>query len=396
MNPPNSTTRGDFQILTGVGPAAIAILRVRGAGVERFLSLHLRSHPSRRSGPWRAGQVRRADLLDEDGAAVDDILVSLHSGGPRWDLRLHLHGSPGIVRHCAALLERARFVERAEESSTLWPSADALEAEAYALLPGMLTLRGARWLLRQVGLLREALRELADAGPGERSRAACGEMLGRRGIVDWFARPLRVAVVGPPNAGKSTLVNALADRPVSLVSATPGTTRDWVEAAGEAKGFPVAWLDTAGLRTAAGGLEAAGIERTRRVVAAADAVLVVLDAASDANAAREEFLSAWGGFQPAAVALNKSDLGPPTESSRAALPTSWQTRATATSATEQSNLGALVNLLLESSGRDERELEEPAPFTPHQVLHLEAALEENDRKLFCDSVLRCRSLKESD
>jgi tRNA modification GTPase len=98
---------------------------------------------------------------------------------------------------------------------------------------------------------------------------------GRRGEI--LREGFQVAVIGPPNAGKSSLVNALANRDVAIVSDVPGTTRDVIEVRLDLKGYPVILADTAGLRAAKGPIEEEGIRRAQARAASADLRLLVLD-----------------------------------------------------------------------------------------------------------------------
>jgi tRNA modification GTPase len=102
---------------------------------------------------------------------------------------------------------------------------------------------------------------------------------GRRGEI--LRDGLQVAVIGAPNAGKSSLINALAQRDVAIVSDIPGTTRDVIEVRLNLKGYPVILCDTAGLREARDVVEAEGIRRAQASAAAADLRLLVLDGLSD-------------------------------------------------------------------------------------------------------------------
>jgi tRNA modification GTPase len=117
---------------------------------------------------------------------------------------------------------------------------------------------------------------------------------------------LTIAVVGPPNAGKSSLVNRLAQRDVAIVTPEPGTTRDVLEVHLDLAGYPVTLLDTAGLRQPTGDAEAEGVRRARRRAAEADLRLALLDGAL------------WPALDPetlalidedALIAVNKADLG---------------------------------------------------------------------------------------
>ena len=101
---------------------------------------------------------------------------------------------------------------------------------------------------------------------------------GRRG--ERLREGFQVVLAGPPNAGKSTLLNALSRRDAAIVSPVPGTTRDAIEVRLDLGGLPVMLVDTAGLRATSDPVEAEGVDRARSIQGAADLVLVVLDRGS--------------------------------------------------------------------------------------------------------------------
>lgn len=127
-----------------------------------------------------------------------------------------------------------------------------------------------------------------------------------------------VVVTGPPNAGKSSLVNLLSQKPVSIVSPEPGTTRDVLETPVDLAGFPVLLSDTAGLREGEGPVEQEGVRRARERLEQADLILAVLDASDLASPSSCNFLdtvvtpsiaqSCNGNSQHLLLVLNKSDL----------------------------------------------------------------------------------------
>ncbi|RMF84755.1 MAG: GTP-binding protein, partial [Planctomycetota bacterium] len=277
---PTSSQPATYERLTPGGPAAIIVYRLRGGGVEQFFRRHIRTsrpmHPDSRT----VGRVLRAELVDGD-ETLDDVLVTFHAPPPVWDLRLHIHGGPALDRRCVELLEAAGFAPPVAEPEPLWPTSSAIEAEAWAALPAMLTDRGMRWLLSQAHRLAAAVKRIAAMDDLAAARRECRALCERRVVMDWFSNPLCVVLAGSPNAGKSTLLNALADRHVSIVSDTPGATRDEVETVSESRGFPVVYIDTAGLRSPGDALEAAGISRTRKALAAADVIVWVIDATAE-------------------------------------------------------------------------------------------------------------------
>ncbi|GGK33982.1 tRNA modification GTPase MnmE [Salinarimonas ramus] len=182
----------------------------------------------------------RMDLSAVEGLA--DLIEAETQAQRRQALR-QLEGGLGRLAEDwrRRIVEAQALLEAALDFSDEGDVADSVEAQAAA---AMTALGG------------EIARALADAGRGERLR-------------DGYV----VVLAGPPNAGKSTLMNALARRDVAIVSATPGTTRDAIEVRLDLGGLPVTLIDTAGLRETSDTIEAEGVARTRAKIAGADLVV---------------------------------------------------------------------------------------------------------------------------
>jgi tRNA modification GTPase len=273
------------------------------------------------------------------GAALDDGLA-LWFPGPGSvtgeDLaELHAHGGRATV---AALLqalaaqpglrpaEPGEFTRRAFHNGKLDLSAvegladlidaetDAQRRQALRVLEGAVGRRAEEWRSRMVraAALLEATIDFADEDvpldvTPEVLELIDGLMADLRAeiagtaVAERLRDGFEVAIVGAPNAGKSTLLNRLAHRDVALTSDVAGTTRDVIEVRMDLRGLPVTLLDTAGLRETADAVEAAGVARARARAAAADLRVILLDAAGMPD-----------GVQPGAediVVRGKADLG---------------------------------------------------------------------------------------
>jgi tRNA modification GTPase len=283
QRPPTNTAI----LLTGEGAAALATVRLVGPGVSALLEAHVAPVPGQ-------GQMVHARFRD-GGHVLDDAVVYRDSEGAE----LHLHGGRWIVRRVLELAQEAGF-EIAPPTAPLPPhllAADSqLQAEILAWLPLAKTREAAAVLLAQ----EKAWQQLAEAVTDEELRAAAQQ----RGLY-WLLHPPRIALVGLPNAGKSTLANALLGRERVIASARAGTTRDWVEEDANLDGLPARLVDTPGLRPAACEVEERALALARPVVDVADLVVLLLDATRPLSGEQGDLLQR---FRGALVVAGKSDL----------------------------------------------------------------------------------------
>lgn len=300
---------------SGLGRAAIAVLRLSGTGTADIVAaLAGRLPPPRR--------LALQALHAPDGTLLDRAMVVWLPGPASYtgedSAELHVHAGRAVIdavlqavlRHGARLAAPGEFTRRAFLNGRM----DLLEAEGIGDLVSAETEAQRRQALRQVEgehsrhvatwhdrLLRllawqEALIDFPDEDIPAETEQALEE--GIRGLAAELAEARRqaargrrlrdgvlVAIVGPPNVGKSSLMNALAQRDVAIVSPIPGTTRDVLEARLDLGGIPVTVIDTAGLRATDDLVEAEGVRRAMARAAAADIVVLVAEAGHEANAA---------------------------------------------------------------------------------------------------------------
>ena len=330
-----------FALSSGRPPSAIAIVRVSGPQAGPALTALVGKTPTPR-------MATRALLRDAAQQPIDDAVV-LWFPGPASATgedvaEFHVHGGQAVLAALFAALsafadmrtaEPGEFTRRAFENGKL----DLTEAEGLDDLIHADTDRQRRQALRQLkGLLGDKARDwraqiieasaLIEAGidfsdegdvPAELIAPALArikvllreieEVLAAQGQSERLREGLVVAIAGPPNVGKSTLINLLARREVAIVSPHAGTTRDIIEVQLDLDGYPVTVIDTAGIRESVDPVEQEGVRRAKARAADADLVLWMVDG-SHQESPDEGAVPVW-------VVRNKIDLDAAVGRSRA-------------------------------------------------------------------------------
>ena len=342
MHSPDQTI---FALATGRAPSAIAVIRLSGP--------HAKAALERLCGKVPAPRLAHvATLRDLDGSAIDESVV-LWFPGPRSATgedaaEFHIHGGRAVIAAIFNALgavdglrpaEPGEFTRRAFENGKL----DLTEAEGLDDLVHADTDRQRRQALRHLkGLLGEkaetwrqqiiAASALVEAGidfsdEGDVSSELIAPALTKisalkREIEETIAASaqserlrdgLTVAIAGPPNAGKSTLLNRLARREAAIVSPHAGTTRDVIEVHLDLDGYPVTLIDTAGVRDTHDPVEQEGVRRARDRARTSDLVLWMIDA----NDAAAPMLDPSADHAPVWTVRNKVDLSKAGNESRA-------------------------------------------------------------------------------
>ena len=284
-DPANSTPETDAPIAACLTPPAmggVAVIQVVGSDAPRVVGKCLRSRRPLDLATMDPGEIRLCRWVDGN-EVIDDALVTVRQdrGGP-FIVEISLHGGPRIVQRALLMLQQAgaRVVEPVELLDEACTAVNAMEREILPLLLKAKTRAVAVWLAELVQKLPnriKALLELIETGQEALAKKELVGICQASEQAKKLLNGLRVVVVGPPNTGKSTLVNRLASREQAIVSDLPGTTRDWVEHPGAIDGIPVVFVDTAGIRDTTDPIEQEAIRRTHQQASTADILLSVSD-----------------------------------------------------------------------------------------------------------------------
>jgi tRNA modification GTPase len=329
-------------ISTPPGRGGIGIVRLSGPQARTIAEPLLKLRY-----PLFPAQARFAKILDHTGEILDEAVVTFfekpHSYTSEDIVEIAAHGSPVLldllVRQClsagARLAEPGEFTQRAFLSGRL----DLTQAEAVSDLIEATTLHQARVAAQQLGgslsrqitpikqqltTLIAALEAGIDFAEDDIDTLPATEITTQIQAIQTpltaleqsfsYGRILRggftLAIVGRPNAGKSSLFNRLVERDRAIVTATPGTTRDLVTEHVSLDGIPVQLIDTAGLRDSTDEAESLGIAKSREAMAEADVVLLVQDATTPAHEEDERTIATLTG-RPYLLVINKIDLQRP-------------------------------------------------------------------------------------
>lgn len=332
-------------IATPAQPGAIGILRLSGAGTCAALDAVFRAKNGKNAGAQRSRTMVLGELLDETGQVIDNVLCVVfpapHSYTGEDCAELHCHGSPivldaGLRALFAAGCRQAaggEFTKRAFLNGQL----DLIQAESVVDLIDAETAQQAHnavcqldgALSRTIGRIYDELMDMAarfyavvdypdeDIEDLQRQemldtlRRAQGEL---ESLVAGFSRGrlmklgVPTVLLGKPNAGKSSLLNALLGYDRAIVTDVAGTTRDTVEEKAEVGGVLLRLIDTAGIRQGGDAVESLGVERSRAAAKRASLAVLVLDGSRPLTQEDEDAIALAQTVPHLIVAVNKSDL----------------------------------------------------------------------------------------
>lgn len=370
LPPPGDTIAA---IATAPGEGAIGVVRV--AGPDAFAVADAVFRPAGGGPPSARGSHRVVvgRVVDEAGVVDDALLLTFRA--PRSytgqdAVEVQTHGGPAVLRRvlAACLAHGARAAGPGEFTlrAYLAGKMDLIQAESVLALVQARSERArrsaaqglTRALSDELDRLQDRLTaaygdlaavldypeegvELRDPRPAmEAVRVRIAELLATADAGALVRRGARLAIVGRPNAGKSSLLNALLGYERSIVSELPGTTRDYLEAPLELGGVPLTAVDTAGVRATDDRIEASGVRLALELADQADLVLCLLDRSRPLDAADRELIAR---LDPARTLLLAS---------KADLPAAWERadpsrEALPVSATDGSGLGALAGAVAE-------------------------------------------------
>jgi tRNA modification GTPase len=309
-----------FALSSGRPPAAIAVVRISGPRAGGALRATIGKIPA----PRQAALARVRDPVS--GETIDEALA-LWFPGPNSETgedtaELQLHGGRAVIAAVLAALgriegcrpaEAGEFTRRAFENGRIdltrvegladlvGADTEAQRRQAFRQMRGLLGDRAEAWRTQLIEALALVEARIDFPDEGDVPEDLVGPALARAGALrDEIAEVLAdqrrgerlreglvVAIAGPPNAGKSSVLNRIARREAAIVSPLAGTTRDLIEVHLDLEGVPVTLVDTAGIRDSDDPVEQEGVRRARERVGAADLVMWVLDAAAGGEIAVE-------------------------------------------------------------------------------------------------------------
>ena len=332
-------------VITALGEGAVGIVRISG---ERALAVGERlfkAASGKALAAYAANTMVYGHVYDEDGSLVDEVLA-VYMRGPRSYtaedvVEIQCHGGLQSLKKILALTyaagarpaEAGEFTKRAVLNGRI----DLTQAEAVMDIirsrseaslklaarqqQGQLAkeLRGLRSALVDVVVNLEAVidypeEDIEDVtfGRVQESIASCNDaidsLLAHAHTGKILREGLRTAIVGKPNVGKSSLLNALLKEVRAIVSQYAGTTRDVIEEQLLLDGVPLVLADTAGIRSTEDFVEKIGVEKSRQLLQDAELVICVVDGSEGLTAEDEAILAAASG-KPCVIIVNKSDLG---------------------------------------------------------------------------------------
>jgi tRNA modification GTPase len=319
--------------ITGSGPAPIAVLRLSGPDSWR-IATSLADREEERLEPRLAhfqtfctGDEGYLILFEPGRSYTGEQSAEMSIHGSRASIQALMEAAkangarlaePGEFTQRRFMNGRIDLTEAEAVRDTIEADTDAQLRLANTLREGALHRRVKAMADRLVGVLAaieasvDFSEEIGEVDPTsllnpiQGVREECRKLLETARVGRILREGLRIAIVGPPNAGKSSLLNRLVNQDRSIVTEIPGTTRDYVEERVDFNGYPVVLIDTAGLRETNDPVESIGVQRSHAIAANADIIWFLTDAREPVDP------SAWLFERPVVWIANKIDLAPAT------------------------------------------------------------------------------------
>lgn len=331
-------------VITALGEGAVGIIRISGEAALKVGEQLFQSKSGKKLGQYPVNTLVYGHVQDQDGGLVDEVLAVYMAGPKSYTgedvVEIQCHGGIQALRTILALTYKAgarpaepgEFTKRAFLNGRI----DLTQAEAVMDIIKSRSEASLRLAVRQqqgqlaqaIGSLRQQLldiiinleavidypeediEDVTYSTVEEALEEACGtidQLLSQAHTGKILREGLRTAIVGRPNVGKSSLLNALLREERAIVSEYAGTTRDIIEEQLLLDGVPLILADTAGIRSTEDYVEQIGVEKSRRMLQEAELIICVVDGSTGLTAEDEEILSATEG-KPCVIIVNKSDL----------------------------------------------------------------------------------------